>query len=104
MDPLRRGAALYDAGDYWEAHEIWEDRWRVAAGAERHLLQGLIQAAAAALQARAGKWAGAGRLVERAEGHLRAAGSQAGLDGPALAAALRAWVDGGAGEPPRLAL
>ena len=103
MDALRRGAALYQAGRYWEAHEVWEDRWRVAAGGERHLLQGLIQVAAAALQARAGKWQGATRLAARAEAHLRAAGTGFGVDGPALADALPGWLSSH-GPAPRLPL
>lgn len=103
MDPLRRGAGLYNAGRYWEAHEVWEQRWRETAGAERHLLQGLIQMAAAALQSTAGKWEGAARLVARADRHLRAAGRDLGVDGPALADALEAWL-AARGPAPRLAL
>jgi hypothetical protein len=43
-----RGAALFDRGDYFEAHEVWEERW-LSTGEpnERLLLQGLIQVAAA---------------------------------------------------------
>jgi hypothetical protein len=45
---LERGAQLFDAGAYWDAHEVWESRWRVSEDAdERLLLQGLIQIAAA---------------------------------------------------------
>jgi predicted metal-dependent hydrolase len=47
-DPFARGAHLFDAGEFFEAHEVWEGRWRVATDkAERDLLQGLIQVAAA---------------------------------------------------------
>ncbi len=47
-DPFARGARLFDAGRFFEAHEAWEERWRVATDrAERDLLQGLIQVAAA---------------------------------------------------------
>ena len=43
-----RGAALFDRGDYFDAHEVWEERW-LSTGEpnERLLLQGLIQVAAA---------------------------------------------------------
>lgn len=45
---LARGAQLFDAGAYWDAHEVWESRWRVTRDeSERQLLQGLIQIAAA---------------------------------------------------------
>jgi predicted metal-dependent hydrolase len=43
---LARGAALYDAGLYWESHEAWEEAWLVEEGDARVLLQGLIQVAA----------------------------------------------------------
>ena len=43
-----RGAALFDRGAFFEAHEAWEERWRVTPDAgERLFLQGLIQVAAA---------------------------------------------------------
>ena len=43
-----RGARLFDQGAFFEAHEAWEDEWRVTAdSAQRLFLQGLIQVAAA---------------------------------------------------------
>ncbi len=43
-----KGARLFDAGAFWQAHEVWEERWRDEVDdAERRLLQGLIQIAAA---------------------------------------------------------
>ena len=43
-----RGARLFDEGAFFEAHEVWEERWRVATDrGERDFLQGLIQVAAA---------------------------------------------------------
>ena len=47
-DAFARGARLFDEGAFFEAHEAWEERWRVATEkAERDVLQGLIQIAAA---------------------------------------------------------
>jgi hypothetical protein len=47
-EALDAGARAFDAGAYWEAHEIWETRWREERDeSERRLLQGLIQIAAA---------------------------------------------------------
>lgn len=47
-DPFGRGAHLFDAGEFFDAHEAWEARWRVATDAsERRFYQGLIQVAAA---------------------------------------------------------
>jgi predicted metal-dependent hydrolase len=43
---LSRGAALFDAGLFWESHEAWEEAWLVEKGDARVLLQGLIQVAA----------------------------------------------------------
>ena len=43
-----RGARLFDGGAFFEAHEAWEEEWRVTTdGARRLFLQGLIQVAAA---------------------------------------------------------
>jgi tRNA (pseudouridine54-N1)-methyltransferase len=42
-DEFARGKALFDAGAYWEAHEVWEGPWRE----RRAWQQGLIQVAAA---------------------------------------------------------
>ncbi len=39
---------LFDAGRFFDAHEVWEDAWRVATDPdERLFFQGLIQVAAA---------------------------------------------------------
>ena len=43
---LRRGAALFDEGRFWDAHEAWEEAWLEEDGEVRLLLQGLIQVAA----------------------------------------------------------
>jgi predicted metal-dependent hydrolase len=43
---LRRGAALFDDGRFWEAHEAWEEAWLEEDGDVRLFLQGLIQVAA----------------------------------------------------------
>jgi hypothetical protein len=45
---VEHGAALFDRGQYFEAHEAWEERWRQSRDASERLgLQGLIQIAAA---------------------------------------------------------
>ena len=41
------GAALFNAGEYWEAHEAWEPLWLRSEGQERRLLAGVILLAAA---------------------------------------------------------
>lgn len=48
MNPkLRPGAALFNAGHWWEAHEAWEGEWMKATGTERQFIQALILLAAA---------------------------------------------------------
>ena len=45
---LAEGAALFDGGRYFDAHEAWEHLWRRTVSLpERALVQGLIQLAAA---------------------------------------------------------
>jgi predicted metal-dependent hydrolase len=43
---LAEGCRLFDAGSFFEAHEVWEAGWRLESGEARELLHGLIQIAA----------------------------------------------------------
>jgi predicted metal-dependent hydrolase len=54
-EALRKGAALYGKGRFWEAHEAWEEAWLVEEDEVRVLLQGLIQVAAGCFKAAAQK-------------------------------------------------
>ncbi|GBC77917.1 hypothetical protein HRbin08_01402 [bacterium HR08] len=62
--------ALFNAGEYFAAHEALESLWRRAVGTERLFYQGLIQAAVALHHFRRGNLRGARRLVERALARL----------------------------------
>ena len=42
-----RGVAHFNAREYFEAHEVWEELWLIAREPEKTFLQGLIQVAAA---------------------------------------------------------
>ncbi len=42
-----QACVYFNAGDYFEAHESWEDLWNEAHGARHAYLQGLIQVAVA---------------------------------------------------------
>ncbi|MDV6375140.1 DUF309 domain-containing protein [Deinococcus arenicola] len=44
---FEEGVALFDTGQWWEAHEAWERPWLTATGADRTFLQALILLAAA---------------------------------------------------------
>jgi predicted metal-dependent hydrolase len=39
------GIVLFNRGDYFEAHEVWETLWMDSGGLEKRFYQGLIQAA-----------------------------------------------------------
>jgi predicted metal-dependent hydrolase len=44
---LAEGLQLYDAGEFFAAHEAWESVWLLAQEPEKTFLQGLIQVTAA---------------------------------------------------------
>ena len=49
-DGLRRGIDLFNAGDYWDAHEVWEPEWMPdRKGPDAGFFKGLIQVAAGCL-------------------------------------------------------
>ena len=90
---FERGAHLYDAGQFFEAHEAWEERWKMATDAsERRFLQGLIQIAAAFHQLLVRRSpASAARLLARGLAKLDACPPQVeGLDLAAFRESLRA--------------
>ena len=53
------GIVHFNRGDYFEAHEVWEDLWHDTAGPDRRFYQGLIQAAVAVYHAGNGNARGA---------------------------------------------
>jgi hypothetical protein len=60
---LAQSALLFDAGLYFEVHELLEPYWLRAAGRERETLQGLIQVAVGFHHLRNGNDAGARALL-----------------------------------------
>ena len=44
---ISAGVALFNAHDFWHAHEAWEELWLTEEGDAKQFLQGLIQLAAA---------------------------------------------------------
>jgi predicted metal-dependent hydrolase len=56
------GIELFNRGEFFEAHEVWEDLWHECGSAERRFFQALIQAAVAAYHWSRGNAAGAKRL------------------------------------------
>src|SRR5947209_2652069 len=56
---LTEAVALFNAGRYFECHEVLEDAWRAAAEPDRTILKGLIHAAVALYQYQRGNSHGA---------------------------------------------
>ena len=82
---LAVAAALFDAGLFFEVHELLEPHWFRAQGAERERLQGLIQVAVGFQHLANGNLRGAVLLLH--EGGRRLQGALAGLKLESFAAA-----------------
>ena len=78
---------LYNAGFYWEAHEVWEGFWNTLGRTTpaARFVQGLIHLAAAAVKIREGKPAGVARHSQRARDLLGDLGAADGGDTLGLA-------------------
>lgn len=86
-----RGAALFNAGLFFEAHEYWEDVWRASRPPERAFYHGLVQAAAGCYHAEKGNAHGAAVLLAKARAKLAAYAPRfLGVDVAALLASLQA--------------
>jgi hypothetical protein len=70
-EALAAAAVLFDAGLYFEVHELLEPHWVRASGAERHALQGLIQVAVAFQHLDNGNVEGARSLLVDGSARLR---------------------------------
>ena len=111
LSPARRrelteeGVELFHRGDYFAAHEAWEEIWRSTTPEPRDLFQGLVQLAAAFhhLDERRRPDV-ARRVLAKARRRLATvAPAAAGLDVTALLAELAvwdAWLAAPVGTPP----
>jgi uncharacterized protein len=100
---LAEGIALFNAGQWFEAHEVWEEAWRHEAGDRRGLLQGLILVAAGWLKREAGRAEGARTLFTRALERLEPLPDTCeGVDVGVLVPQVRHWREGGASPPPQV--
>jgi predicted metal-dependent hydrolase len=101
---LQNGLALFNAGRFFDAHEILEDAWREVprhSPLRRHL-QGLVQLAVAFHHESTGNHVGARSVLERAMRNLNGADSSfPDLDLDRLRAALEDWQKHLAGAAPR---
>lgn len=67
---FEQGVALFNAGHFFECHELLEVLWKRAGGTERLFYQGLIQAAVALLHAERGNLRGAAATYAKAQAKL----------------------------------
>ncbi len=67
---FQEGCHCFDAGEYFEAHEVWEDLWAEAQGARYYFLQGMIQTAVGLHHATNENWKGTRSLFATALGYL----------------------------------
>jgi predicted metal-dependent hydrolase len=75
------GIVLFNRGDFFEAHEVWEDLWMDTAGGDKRFYQALIQAAVGLLHFCNGNLAGARKLYRSSRDYMSRYGSpHLGLD------------------------
>src|SRR5436853_410251 len=75
------GILFFNARDFFEAHEVWEDLWADSAPPERRFYQGLIQAAVGLLHFGNGNLRGAVKLYRSSRDYMAAyPGRYLGLD------------------------
>jgi predicted metal-dependent hydrolase len=104
-DLLRLGIDQYNRGEFFAAHETWEEIWRSATPEPRTFFQGLIQTAAAMHSACAlGRRVGPRNTLAKARRHLDPyAPVTCGVDVAGLLAGVRLWqewLDDPRGEMP----
>ena len=67
MDPLlARGIELFNRGDFFHAHEVWEEAWTPERPPRRLFLQSLIHVTVGAYHATRGNPIGAARQLRKA--------------------------------------
>lgn len=65
------GFRLFNAGDYFDAHEALETAWRAETGKIRDLYQGILQIAVTYLHITRGNYNGAVKVYERSQKWLK---------------------------------
>lgn len=93
-DPIACARAAWDAGLFFEVHEILEPVWLQEHGEQRRILQGLIMAGAALHHLTHGNLAGARGLLRDATSRLREPPADEPLDLAHFARGLDALADG----------
>jgi hypothetical protein len=79
------GIVLFNRGDFFEAHEVWESLWMENSGEEKKFVQGLIQAAVALCHFCNGNARGAVKLYKSGRAYMeRYDPHYMGLDRPSF--------------------
>ena len=90
---LAEGLRLYDAGEFFAAHEAWESVWLRAPEPEKMFLQGLIQVTAAFHHLQRNNPLGTALLLQAALGRIeRYPASFAGISVVLLCNDIREWL------------
>jgi len=104
FNEYRRGIALFNRAEFFQAHEVLEDIWRAAPAEEKKFLQGLVQVAVAFHHYSTGNFVGMRSVMDRAMRNLT--GHPQRMEGIQLAPLMRSlaqWrkaVDSGQPRPP----
>jgi predicted metal-dependent hydrolase len=69
-EALRAGTACFNRGQFFEAHEEWEERWLIETGDRKRFMHGLIQIAAGFVKINIKEWPSADGLFEEAQKKL----------------------------------
>jgi hypothetical protein len=87
------GVRLFNAGYYWEAHEVWEDLWHVEGrrGPAADVLRALIKLAAAGVKVRERRENGVRTHCHRAGELFAAVAGQGGC--PSIGLDLQLWAE-----------
>ena len=92
QDGFLHGIALFNRGDFFEAHEVLEDVWRAAPDAEKLWLQAMIQVAVGLHHYSTGNALGAQSVLARAARNLALCLPEcAGVDLRSLGEAALKW-------------
>ncbi len=89
---LEEGILLFNRGQFFEAHEVWEDAWRRARDEDRLLLHGLIQVAAGFHKLQCGQPSGTVSLLTKGIAKLAALPAGGFLPGlPSFRDSVESW-------------
>src|SRR3954464_11374530 len=103
MEAYLEGIRLFNAGEFWHAHEQWEACWMIAREPDKTFYQGIIQVAAALVHWQRGNARGLRRNWEKGRPKLVALPPVLhGLDLRALIVAMDRFVQTSGAAPPQL--